>query len=162
MWTALPHERGVEGGHQPPGLLGVSVALAQGVTVTVVHRDTAPWGSATPWAHCDGAVHPPVPHSRCAGWEAAGSCPAPTAAPGTGGGMGACGQRQLLPTVLPWIGYRATGWRMGPGVCVAALAPLCHPCCLCALFWAWPTACCALLGGRAERDLASWLCSGRG
>lgn len=94
--------------------------------------------------------------------EAAGTCLASTKAPGTGGVMSACGQHQLLLMALPWIGYRATGCRMGPGVCVAALAPLCHPWCLCALFWAWPTACYALLGGCAERDLASWAVLGQG
>lgn len=56
------------------------------------------------------------------------SCPHHT--PGTGGGMGTCGQCQLLLTAVPWISYWATGCRMGPGVCMAALAPLCHPCCL--------------------------------
>lgn len=162
MWAALPHDRGKGGCHQPPGLLGMSVALAQGVTVAVVHGDSAPWGSATPWAHCGRVAHPPVSHSQCVRWEDAGSCLAPTKAPGTGGGMGACDQHQLLPMALPWIGYWATGCRMGPYVCVAALAPLCHPWCLCALFRAWPTACYALLGGCAERDLASWAVLGQG
>lgn len=161
MWAALPHDRGKGGCHQPPGLLGVSSpgtrrdsgSGAWGLgTMGICHSLGSMWQGCAPTCFA-------FPVCQVGGCRQL-SCPYQSTRHRWC--MGACDQHQLLLTALLWIDYRATGCRMGPDVCMAALAPLCHPWCLCALFRAWPTACYALLGGCAERDLASWAVLGQG